>query len=477
MGDKSLKKETLRGLVWSIIERFSVQGVQFLIMLVIARILNPKDYGMIGMLSIFLVVAAAVVDSGFAQALIRKQNRTDIDCSTVLYFNFFVSVFLYIVLFGASPLIASFFDEPLLDRLMKVLGVVLVINSLSVVQRALLTAEMDFKSQAVVSFISATLSGLVGIYMACNGYQVWALVYSSIINSIVSTSGLWFCSKWRPCLCFSKESFCSMFPFGSKLMISGIIDALYNNLYPFIIGKFFSASYLGYYTRAKNFSELPSSNLTGIMQKVTYPILCKLQDDENDIIKLYRRFLKSSAFIVFPLMCLFAGISHPLITILIGNKWDFAATLLIPLCFGMMFYPIHALNLNILQVRGRSDLFLKQEVYKKSIGLLLILISVPFGIMAMCYMSIVLSIISLFINTYFTGKLYNIGIRIQFCDIFPTLMMSILIFLSSYITTLLFSDSIVKLIFGFFIGVFCWVFISCIFRYEEVGLLKSLIKK
>ena len=477
MGNKSLKSETLSGLVWSILERFSVQGVQFLIMLVIARILNPRDYGMIGMLSIFLVVSAALVDSGFAQALIRKQNRTDIDCSTVLYFNIFVGVFLYLVLFEGSPLIATFFDEPLLEPLMKVLGLVLVINSLSVVQRALLTAEMDFKSQAVVSFVSATLSGLVGIYLACNGYQVWALVYSSIISSVVNTSGLWFCSKWRPRLCFSRESFCSMFPFGSKLMVSGIIDALYNNLYPFIIGKFFSASYLGYYTRAKNFSDLPSSNLTGIMQKVTYPILCKLQDDDNDIIKIYRRFLKSSAFVVFPLMCLLAGISHPLITILIGKKWDFAATLLIPLCFGMMFHPIHALNLNILQVKGRSDLFLKLEIYKKSIGLLLIFISVPFGIMAMCYMCIVLSIICLFINTYYTGKLYNLGVGVQFRDLLPTLMMSILIFASSYLTTLLFSNSILQLLFGTCIGIFGWVCISCIFRFEEVDLLKSLIKK
>lgn len=472
-----LKDKAVKGVIWSAIERFAVQGVQFIVLIVMARILSPNDYGLVGMASIFIAISNSLVDSGFSQALIRKQDRTDIDNSTVFYFNILVSIIIYFICFFVAPLVADFYEEPDLTPIVRVLCLITIINSFAIVQRVLFTIKIDFKSQAKASLIAAIISGVVGIYFAYQGFGVWALVWQQIVNAALLSLILWILSKWRPLLTFSWTSFHQMFSFGSKLLASGLIDTAYKEIYTIIVGKLFQASSLGHYSRAKQFTEFPSSNLTNIMQRVTYPILCEFQNDDDKLRDTYRRFLKMSAFIIFPLMIGLAAVSESLINVAIGSKWMFCAQLLQILCFSMMWYPIHAINLNLLQVKGRSDLFLKLEIIKKILGISVIIITAPFGLVVMCYGQIINSIIALIINTYYTGKLINLGFHSQMKDLMPTIIVSMIMFVVVLLLQNMFDNESTKLIVGIVVGIAVFIFMALVFKFRELQDLKSLINK
>ena len=477
MPPESLKNKTVKGVVWSSVERFSVQGVQFLVMLVIARLLDPKDFGLVGMLAIFLAVAQSLIDSGFSQALIRKQDRTEVDNSTVFYFNIVVSAVLYLILYAIAPWVSDFYNEPQLCSLMRVLCLVVIVNSFAVVQRAIYTASINFKTQAKASFIAALASGLVGVWMAYNGYGVWTLVWQQLLNAGINTLLLWIYSNWYPRWVYSWESFRELFAFGSKLLASGLLDTLYTNIYLLVIGKIFNAASLGYYTQADRFTKLPSSNITGILQRVTYPVLCSIQDDDERLREDYRKLLRLSAFIIFPMMCLLAGVAYPLVELLIGEKWRFAATLIIPLSFTMMWWPIHAINLNLLQVKGRSDLFLRLEIIKKIIGVTVLVLSIPFGLLFMCYAGIVTSILCLVINTYYTGKLIQVGFLMQMKDLSGTLIISIAIFVVTYFLTLLSENVIIQLMLAVLTSAVLFVSTVYLLKFKEVDYVKSILNR
>lgn len=474
---ESLKSKTTKGIIWSSIERFSTQGIQFLIMIIMARLLAPKDYGLIGMVTIFLAVSQSLIDSGFSQALIRKQNRTDIDNSTVFYFNIVVSSTLYIILYTSAPFVADFYNQPELTSVMRVICLGVIINSLAVVQRALLTVKIDFKTQAKASLTAATFSGCIGIFLAYKNFGVWALVVQQLLNLSTNTLLLWFFSHWRPKAIFSWYSFKELFTFGSKLLASGLIDTLYRNIYPIVIGKLFNASSLGYYTRAHQFSEFPSSNVTGIIQRVTYPVLCGIQNDVKRLETIYRKFLKLSAFIIFPLMIGLAAVAKPFVNIMLGAQWEFCGQLLQIICFSMMWYPIHAINLNLLQVRGRSDLFLRLEIIKKILGISVLCTTAPFGLIYMCYGQILNSLIALIINTYYTGKLIQVGYFKQMRDLLPTILLSLTMFVSIKIVNRFISTDILQLISGIIVGLIVYLSGSYIFKFAELESLVSIIKK
>ena len=477
MAEQSLKDKTIKGFIWSSVERLSVQGVQFLVMLVIARFLDPEDFGLIGMLAIFLAVAQSLIDSGFSQALIRKQDRTETDNSTIFFFNIVVSFILYLLLYSIAPSVAVFYNEPQLCDLMRVLCVVVIINSFTVVQRAIYTIKLDFKTQAKASFIAAVLSGCVGIYLAIMGYGVWSLVWQQLLNAGINTIILWVFSCWYPRFVYSWRSFRELFSFGSKLLVSGLIDTIYTNIYTLVIGKIFTATNLGFYTQADRFTRFPSSNLTGILQRVTYPVLCSIQDDDDRLKGDYRKLLRVSAFIIFPLMCMLAGVAYPLVELLIGEKWRFAATLIIPLCFTMMWWPIHAINLNLLQVKGRSDLFLKLEIIKKIIGVCVLAASIPFGLQFMCYAGTATSIICLMINTYYTGKLIGVGFMMQMRDLSGTTILSLIVFAVVYICTSFVDIIILQLFLSLFVGVLLFVGMSYLLKFKELNYLRLVINK
>lgn len=475
---ESLKNKTVKGTVWSSLERFSVQGIQFFVMIIMARILTPADYGLVGMLAIFIAVSQALIDSGFSQALIRKQDRSETDNSTVFYFNIGVGIVLYFLLFLSAPIIASFYNEPRLIPITRAVGLSLVFNSLAVVQRALLTINLDFKTQAKASFVGAILSGAIGISMAYTGFGVWAIVWQQISNVAVVTVLLWILSRWKPAWSYSWKSFRELFGFGSKLLAAGLLDTIFKNLYLIVIGKFFRASDLGYYTRAHQFTDFASSNITGILQRVTYPILCTIQNDDKRLRDVYRRLLKTSAFIIFPLMTGLAAIAKPMIISFLTEKWLFSAVLIQILSFSMMWYPVHAINLNLLQVKGRSDLFLKVEIIKKILTVIVLCITLPLGLIPLCIGTIFNSIISLIINTHYTGRLIHLGFFKQMKDLLPILLLSLVIGVIVYMTvTYILMESWLAVSVGVVEGIVLYAGLAKLLKFSEITELLSIIHR
>lgn len=473
----NLKVKAARGLFWSSVDRFSSQGISFVFSIFLARILDISDYGIVAMIVVFMAVAQAFVDSGFSSALIRKPDLNEEDKSTAFYFNIVVGLACYGILFIASPLIADFYDEPLLSPIIRVTGLSIIFNSLCVVQRALFTIAVDFKTQAIISLACTVISGVVGLVMAYNGYGVWALVAQSTVSTFFNFVLLWLCSRWRPVTGFSKASFRYLFNFGSKLLASGLLDTLYNNAYPIVIGKFYNSAQLGLYSRAQGYASLPSSNITGILQRVTFPVLSLMQDDDEKLANNYRRLLRMSAFVVFPLMIGLAAIADPLIRVLITSKWAGCIIYLQIICFGMMLYPIHALNLNLLQVKGRSDLFLRLEIVKKIIGVCALCITIPFGITAMCIGLVVVSVIALYINTYYTGKLLRLSFLKQIKDLAPFFILSILVGLLMYYVPISINNDLYRLILGVLIGIVSYSGSAALFRIKEFNEVINLIRR
>lgn len=475
MGE-SLKNKTLKGTFWSTIERLSVQCVGFVVMIIMARVISPAAYGLVGMIAIFIDVSQSLVDSGFSQALIRKQDRSEVDNSTVFYFNIVVGMVLYAILYFCAPLISHFYEQPELRDLLRVIGLSVVINSFVVVQRALLTSDMDFKTQARASFIAALVSGGVGIAMAYTGFGVWAIVVYQLTNLTVNNTLLWIYSSWHPIKAYDWKSFKELFGFGSKLAAAGLLNTIFSNAYLLVIGKFYDSKMVGYYTRAQQFGAFLSSNITQILQRVTYPALCTIQNDRMRLLEAYKMFLRLSAFVVFPLMIGLASLSEPLIFILLTDKWAFAAQLLPVLCLSMMWFPIHAINLNMLQVTGKSNLFLKVEIYKKIITVIVIVVTIKYGMMAIVWGQVVNSIIALWINTYYTGKLMDYGFWKQLRDLLPALFNSLLmgvviISVNHYVESIY-----MKLIIGVVAGVAWYLCMAVICKSKEIKYILKLIK-
>ena len=463
-----LKQKTVKGLAWNSIQNFTNHGVEFLLMLFMARLLSPKEYGLIGLTAIFLAISATFIDSGFPNALIRKKNATDDDFSIVFIFNFLVSLFFFFFIYFIAPYVADFYKEPILCPVLRVLDFKLILLALCSVQNTILKKNINFKKIAKISVFNNTISGLIGVLFAYFGFGVWALVIQSMTASLSLTILLWATTHWHPSLHFSMKSFKDLFGYGSKLLISSLINTIYGQIYPIVIGKFFSTATLGNFSRARHWGSLGSKNLTGILQGVTFPVLAKVQDDDKRLENIYRRMIRTSCFIIFPIMIGMSAIAYPLTLVFIGEKWEFSAYLLQILCFSMMWYPVHALNLNLLQVKGRSDLFLRLEIIKKIIGICILCISVPLGIVAMCYFNIISSIICLIINTYYTGKLINVGFLKQMRDIAPTLILSLVMWGVVLFSIQFLTSKYIQLPVGFLIGAAIYLAGSYLFKFPEL---------
>jgi O-antigen/teichoic acid export membrane protein len=474
--EDDIKNKTIKGVFWSSIERFSAQGIQFILGIVMARLLEPSDYGVIGMLVIFLSISQVFIDSGFSNALIRKQNRTEIDFSTVFYFNIGIGLFFYGLLFFTSPFIARFYNTPVLEDITKIVALNVLFNSLAVVQRAKLTIAVDFKNQAKATFVAVILSGIIGLVMAYTGFGVWALAFQSILNTGLNMVVLWIFVRWRPLKVFSVRSFRELFSFGSKLLVSALIDTAYRNIYTIVIGKKFQAADLGYYTRADQLAQFPSSNITGIFQRVTFPILSGIQHDDERLKSVYCQYLRISAFVIFPLMCGLAGIAEPLIKLILTEKWLGVVPLLRLLSLSFMWYPVHAINLNLLQVKGRSDLLLRLEIIKKGVGVGILCITISFGISAMCVGTIVVSFLALIINTHYTGKIISVGFITQMRDLFPIFLTALSMGVVSYAVSSIFTNYVPGLFCGIVAGIICYFLINIIVKSKELTMVLNLIK-
>lgn len=473
----SAKEQILSKVLWSAVERFSVQGIQFILTLVIARILLPSDYGLVAMLTIFMVLSQVIVDSGFASALIQKKDRTDIDYSTAFYFNAIGSLIIYACLFLSAPFIASFFNEPQLNSITKVFGLNVIIMSMGIVQQAKLMIELDFKRQAIASLIAVISSGTLGLWLAFHNYGVWTLVYQSLANNFVRVLMQWIFSRWLPSFCFSFQSFRSLFGFGSKLMLSVLLHQFYTNLYSLVIGKFFLASDLGYFNRAYTIAQFPSSNLSNILMKVMYPIQCRYQDDMEQLRSIFMKYMRISIYAVFPLMIMLVALAEPLVHLILTDKWLPAVPYLRILCIAFMWDPIMRINSTILNVKGRTDYFLKAEVIKKAVAIILLVISVPFGVTAMCYSLLLYSMADIVIIIYFSRRVTQIGYGKQLTELSPIVGLNALMGICLYLVTLLPLSAWGKLLLGVPSGIIIYLSVSCVFHMSEWQMLLSVLKK
>lgn len=471
-----LKEKTLSGVKWNAIGRFSTQGVSFVISVLLARILSPSDYGVIGMIGIFLAISQTFIDSGFGSALIRKKDCTDTDFSTAFYFNVVVGIVCYLILFFCAPFIANFFDTPILKDIVRVLSINLFLGSLTIVQGAKLTAAVDFKSQAKIGLAATIVSGCVGLIMAYSGYGVWSLVYQSVSSSVVRTILFWFVTKWKPQFTFSKQSFKYLFGFGSKILSASLLHTIYSNLTTILIGKFYTPKDLGYYSRGESLAQLPSTNITGILSSVTYPILSKIQDDDDRLIQVYRKYIRITSMVIFFGMFLMAALAEPLIITLFTDKWENSIIYLQIFCFTYMFDHICSLNLNILYVKGRSDLVLRLEVIKKTISISLIVAAIPFGVLAICIARALYTQIAIIINTYYTGKLFGLGYFAQVKDFIKYFIYSIVAVLPAFILSYTSIYPLVLLILGACFACFIyWLFVRR--NKDFVELLELVLKR
>lgn len=473
---ESLKDKTIKGTFWTGLERFWVQGVQFLVMLVIARILSPKDYGLIGMISVFIAISQSLIESGFSQALIRKKDADEVDYNTVFYFNIVMSIIFYGILYLISPAIASFYNEPILCSVTRVISLVVIINAFNIVQGTIFSIQLDFKKQAHSSMMAAIISGGISIILAKMGFGVWTLVYQQLISCIVITIVLWSYSKWRPKWIYSWKSFNNLFSFGLNLVISGLIDTIYFHSYVLVIGKVYNAISLGYYSRASHYAQLPVSNFNSIFFRVTYPVLCKLQDDDSKLREIYKKMLRISVFILFPIMCGLAGAAYPVVVALVGEKWAFSSVLLVPICLARMWYPLHAINMNVLKVKGRTDLFLKIEIIKKILSIIILIVSIPLGLVYMCYGMIISSIASLAINSFYTGRLIQLGFWKQMKDISHILLVSLCMFVLIRIVNIWIDNVYIQLLIDIIVGAAFYFGISFLFHFKEIEYIQSLRK-
>jgi teichuronic acid exporter len=429
---ESLKNRTVSGVGWSAADALLGQGVTFLVGIILARILSPDEYGIIGIVTIFTSILTGIVDSGFSNALIRKTDASNEDYNTMFITNMVVSVILFLLLFLSAPQIATFFARPELVEIIRVMGLILIFQACSIVQITILTKRIDFKTKTRASIVAALISGIIGITMAYRGLGVWALVGQQLSRNLLYTVCLWLLNRWWPSWKFSIESFHYMWGFGWKLMLSGLLNNIWNQLYQVVVGKFYSPAILGQYSRSHEYANLFSTNLTSILQRVSYPVLSELQVDINRMVSAYRRLIKVSMFVTAVCMISMGAVSEPLIYCLIGPQWNEAARFLPLICISMSLYPLHAINLNMLQVQGRSDVFLYLEIVKKVIAIGPICLGIFVNIYWMLIGSIVVGIVSFFLNSYYTGKRLNYTSFMQLKDVAPSYGVALLIALSVY---------------------------------------------
>jgi O-antigen/teichoic acid export membrane protein len=412
------------GMAWSLTENLSKHIVHFIIGIILARLLSPSDYGLIGLCAVLLALGTTFVDGGFSGALIRKNNCSEEDYSTVFYFNLFVSIVFYALLFFTAPYVSKFFGQPQLSGIIRILGIVIVIGSLNVIQRTILTKEINFKLQTKITITSITVSGSIGIIMAFLGYGVWSLVIQALSGALLSVSLMWRYSKWRPKLIFSKKSFGNLFAFGSNLLITDLINTLYSNIYYIVIGKVYTPTNLGFFTRAETTVSLVTSNITNTVKRVSYPALAILQDEDVELKILYRKLVKNTMLISCSLVFGLAAVAESLIVILIGHKWLPSAEYIQLLCLAGVFMPLTIFNLNSINVKGHSKLYMHLQLTNKLMVIPVVLAGVFMGLRPMLIGFVIVAVIYYLINVHFSSKLIYYTISEQLKDILPIFLVS-----------------------------------------------------
>lgn len=476
----SLKKQAVSGMIWTFSQQFGVQLITFAVSIILARLLLPSDFGTIAMFSVVMSVASSLVDGGMSSSLIRSTEADDRDLSTIFWFNIMVAVAMYLIIFFTAPLIANFYKVEILTSVIRVYSITIIIRSLTAVQGTRFVKAMDFKTLFKIQLPSLIIGAVSGVVMAYIGFGIWALVYYPIIQAVVGGVQLWWYSKWRPLLLFDQPKFKEHFSFGYKMTLSGLLDTVFNNIYTILIGKYFSNAQLGYYNRADNLKQLPVANLSTALNKVTFPLFAQLKNNDEKLKEVYKKLMKLVIFIIAPVLFLMMIVAEPMIRFLLTDKWLPAVPYLQVLVLSGILYPIHAYNLNILNVKGRSDLFLKLEFWKKGMQIISLLASVPFGIIGIVWGQVIFSVLAFFINTHYTGKYLKYGSFQQLKDLMPIILLSAFLASVIYLADHFFFNKwldlprliVLSLIYaGLYLGI-VWIF-----KFKEINYIKELIKK
>ncbi len=473
----TLRDKAIKGVLWSLTERFGNQAIQFFIGLILARLLLPEDYGLIGMILVFISFAQVFVEGGFSSALIRKTNANDSDYSTVFWFNLIVASICYLLLFFSATFISCFFTEPKLILLTKVVGLNVIVNSLGIIQKTILIKNLNFKTQATINLSSIIISGFIGVYCAYSEFGVWALVIQNLSKNLVMSIAFWVSSNWRPKFIFSKSSFKELYGFGSNLLFSSLINVISENLYSIIIGKLYNAKSLGYYTRANQFQKLPVSSIYGAISAVSFPVLAEIQHEDIKLKEGYRSMIKLVAFVLFPIMAILISISKSMIHVVLTDKWLPSVPILQILCIVGAFYPLHAINLDILKVKGRSDLFFRLEIFKQILNVLMIVVSFKWGVIGLVWGSVMLNFVCYYLNSFFSKSLVNYSFINQVRDLLPLACFSIITLLALFVIKTIITNLNIQLVILPFVGVLVYCFLSSIFKIQEMSILKEIILK
>lgn len=427
MALNNLKQKSINGIIWSLTEKIGIQLIKLVLGVILARLLTPADYGLIGMITVFISISIMFIDSGFGLAYIQKQDANDIDASTIFYFNLVVSIFFYLVLYFAAPSIAIFYEEYRLINLIRVLSFVLIINSFGLIQRTKLTKNVDFKRKTILMLISAVLSSTCGIIAALSNYGVWSLVVQGMVKACIESIGLYVLYKWKPLPYFSLISLKSMLSFSTWALLLGIIESIFNNIYIIVIGKFFPPAQLGFYTKAQQFERTVSRTPSHAVGTVAFPVFSKLQNDKIALKNAMKKFIQHTLFFVMPLSAIFFVIAEPFFLILLTEKWVPMVPYFQLLLVAGVLYPIHMVNVQALTAQGKMKLSFNISMIKNVLRVVNIIIMYKFGVIYIIYGEIVLSFIALLINTYYSKKLVNFGIIEQLKSLTSIIIISIIL--------------------------------------------------
>lgn len=455
----------MKGVLWASMEKFGGRLIQFISTVVLARILLPSDFGTIAMITIIFAIANTLIDSGFSQALIREEKITESDKSTTFYINFAVATILIIVIWILAPSISKFYDKEVLTDLIRFMSLTPLFFSLTIVQRAHFVHKINFRTQAYINLISSSLSGGVAIYSALKGFGVWSLAMQYVVLALTNSILFWVANPWIPKKFIDRESFNRLFGFGSKLMASGIINVTFVQIYKVIIGKLYESSLLGFYSQAENIKNTVSENLVSVVARVNYPTLSKVKEDKQRLEDAFKKVLRFTSYIVFPAMFGMILVAEPLVLTLIGEKWMESVPIIKVLCLSGMIFHLQVINLDMLKVLGRSDLFLKLEIIKKLGVTISIIIGISFGFWGLIFAQVVSSYISLFINMTYTAKLLGYGRIEQMKDILPVLFLSVPMVVTVYLVDMIdFGNTVVELVVLVAVGFLVYLLISMVFK-------------
>lgn len=446
-----------KGFLWSAVDHFSVQGIQFLLSIIVARLVSPSSYGVIVMVQVFLSFAQLFIESGFKSALVQKKDRTDIDFYTVFNTNLFVALFLYFVLFACAPYIASFYEEPLLIPLTRVIALNLIFSSLSIIQLVRLQINLDFKTQAKARVVSVIVSGIVGVYCAYIGLEVWALVIQSLLSTFMTSVMLMHFSHWMPRLQFSYTSFKTLFAFGSKILFSNFFTTCYIQITNLIIGKFYTPAQLAYYNRGFTLAQLPSASLVEVISRTVFPVYCDLQDDKKNLLEHYNKFNRLSCLIVFPLLALVCVLSHPIISVVLTDRWIETAPLLSIFCLVFITYPIIANSGQILAALGKGTLIAKTTIIKRTIAFLILAVSLTIGVKAVAWGLFISNICEMLISMYCLKITTAYLMKEQFYSIVDIVFITLIAAFLSWLSSTIFLDNFLKLSVGLFVGISSYI--------------------